>query len=88
MIKVSVKTGNKILSSLEIPRSLGFFTFVFHIVFKTCYSFCESGGVAVLLTSAWEGSSGAELQLAWWPAIVAVQLKKSNLLVKCKWTLL
>lgn len=88
MIKVSVKTGNKILSSLEIPRSLGFFTFVFHTVFKICYSFCDSRGVTVPLSSAWEESSGAELPLAWWPAIVAVQLKKSNLLVKCKWTLL
>lgn len=87
MIRGSVKTGDKKLSSLQILGSLDFFTFVFHTVFATCYSLCDSG-VTVLLSSIREGSSGAELQLPWRPATVVVQLKKRNLLMKCKWTLL
>lgn len=88
MIRVSVKTGHKKLGSLEILSSVSFFTFLFHTHFMTRYSFCDSSGVTMLLSCVWEGSSGAELQLAWWPSIVALQLKKRNSRTKCKWALL
>lgn len=83
MIKVSMKTGDKKLSSLEILKCLDFFTW--KITLSSWPITASVIGVVSLCSlqsssSVREGPSAAELQLAWWPAIVAVQLKKRNLL--------
>jgi len=57
-----------------------FFPFAFYTVFMISYSFCGSSGVTVLLSSAREGSSDDELQLALLTALVAVSAEEERLI--------